>query len=71
MKKLIRTLLILFLFVPISIHADIVEINSQNAVMINLNNNDIIYEKNKDEVIKVASVQKIMTSLIAIEQVED
>ena len=67
--KRIKLLLLIFLFIPFSIKA--IDINSQNAVMINLNNNEIIYEKSKDEVIKVASMQKIMTALIAVENIEN
>lgn len=71
MKKLIRLFIFLFLFIPISIKAEVPDINSRNAVMINLNNNEVIYEKGKDDVIKVASMQKIMTSLIAVEKIEN
>ena len=71
MKKIIRYLIILFLFIPISIKAEVPDINSKNAVMINLNNEEIIYEKGKDEVIKIASMQKVMTSLIAIEHIDN
>lgn len=71
MKKLIRLIFIIFLFIPFSIKADVVDINSRNAVMINLNNNEIIYEKGKDDVIKIASMQKVMTSLIAVEKIEN
>lgn len=67
--KRIKLLLLIFLFIPFSIKA--IDINSKNAVMINLNNNEIIYEKSKDEVIKVASMQKIMTALIAVENIEN
>ena len=71
MKKVLRLLFILFLFIPISLKADIIDINSKNAVMINLNNNEIIYEKGKDDTIKIASMQKVMTSLIAIEKIDN
>lgn len=71
MKKYIRLFLTLFLLIPISIKADIVDIDSSNAVMINLNNNEIIYEKEKDQVIEIASMQKIMTALIAVEKIDD
>ena len=67
--KRIKLLLLIFLFIPFSIKA--IDINSQNAVMMNLNNNEIIFEKSKDEVIKVASMQKIMTALIAVENIEN
>ena len=71
MKKVLRLLFILFLFIPIGIRAEIIDINSKNSVMINLNNNEIIFDKGKDEVIKIASMQKVMTSLIAIEHIEN
>lgn len=71
MKKFLNILFILFLFVPFSIKADAVEINSPHAVMINLKNNEIIYEKGKDDQIKIASMQKVMTSLIAVEKIEN
>ena len=71
MKKFLNLLFILFLLIPISIKAEAIDINSTNAVMINLNNNEIIYEKGKDDVIKIASMQKVMTSLIAIEKIDN
>ena len=71
--KNIKRLLLLFilLLIPFNVFADEVNINSTHAVMINLNNNKIIYEKNKDDVINVASMQKIMTALVAIKKVDN
>lgn len=71
MKKYLSILFIFVLLFPLSIKAESININSENAVMINLNNNEIIYEKNKDEVIKVASMQKVMTALVAIENIDN
>lgn len=71
MRNIRKILLLLILFIPFSVFADDIDINSKNAIMINLNNNEIIYEKNKDEVINVASMQKIMTTLVGIEQIDD
>lgn len=71
MKKFLNLLFILFLLIPISIKAEAIDINSTNAVMINLNNNEIIYEKGKDDVIKIASMQKVMTGIIAIEKIDN
>lgn len=71
MKKFLNLLFILFLFIPISIKAEAIDINSTNAIMINLNNNEIIYEKGKDDVIKIASMQKVMTGIIAIEKIDN
>ena len=71
--KNIKRLLLLFilLLIPFNVFADEVNINSTYAVMINLNNNKIIYEKNKDDRINVASMQKIMTALVAIKKVDN
>ena len=74
MKNIKKLLLLLVLFIPFNILAlsnDDIAINSNNAIVINLNNNEIIYEKNKDEIISVASMQKIMTSIVAIENINN
>ena len=75
MKNIKKILILLVLFIPFNIYAyaktEDINISSNNAIVINLNNNDIIYEKNKDEVIKVASMQKIMTTLVAIENIDN
>lgn len=71
MRIIKRLLILLLLFIPFNVFADEININSNNAIMINLNNNKVIYEKNKDDVINVASMQKIMTAIVAIKQVEN
>ena len=74
MKQLRKILILIILFLPFNIYAlsdDDISINSKNAIVINLNNNEIIYEKNKDEVINVASMQKIMTTLVGVESIDN
>lgn len=74
MKQLRKLFVLIILFIPFNIYAlsnDDISINSKNAIVINLNNNDIIYEKNKDEVINVASMQKIMTTIVGIENIDN
>lgn len=74
MKNIRKLLILLILLIPFNVFAlsdEDISINSRNAIVINLNNNEIIYEKNKDEVINVASMQKIMTTLVGIESIED
>lgn len=68
MKKI---LILLILLIPFNIQADEINISSKNAILLNLTTNDFLYEKNKDEIVKVASLQKIMTTLIAIENIDD
>lgn len=71
MKKYIYILLFVLFFIPFSVKADVPEIESKNAILLNLTNNEVLYEKGKDEVIKVASLQKIMTALVAIEKIDN
>ena len=47
------------------------EINSKYAVLYNLNDNTIIYDVNKDEKTSIASLTKIMTTIVAIEKIQD
>ncbi len=67
-KKIGIIILTFFLFIS-SYKA--LEINSQYAVLYNLNDKTILYEKNKDEVTSIASLTKIMTTIVAIEKIED
>lgn len=48
-----------------------IEINSQNAVLYNLNENKIIFEQNSMKKTSIASLTKIMTTLVAIENIND
>src|SRR5699024_6880789 len=57
---------------PISVYAlDMPEINSQAAIVYDMNANTVILEKNSDEVRSIASLTKIMTVLTAIENIND
>ena len=53
----------------ISFNVGALELNSKNVVLYNLNENKIIYEENKDEITSIASLTKIMTTLVAIENI--
>ncbi|MBR4351030.1 MAG: D-alanyl-D-alanine carboxypeptidase [Bacilli bacterium] len=68
MKK--KIFLALFLFL-ICFNVKAIEINSKNAVLVNLNTGSVAYEKAKDEHVSVASLQKILTSIVAIENIKD
>ena len=69
MKKI---LLLFVCFFPISVYAlDMPEINSQAAIVYDMNANTVILEKNSDEVRSIASLTKIMTVLTAIENIDD
>ena len=72
MKRFSFFILIFLLLVSVnSVYANEINIKSNNAVLYNLNDNKIIYEKNKDEKVSIASLTKLMTALVAIENIDN
>ena len=70
MKKI--RLLIIFLFtILFSINVKAININSKYMILYNLDNSEVFYEKDSDEIISIASLTKIMTSILAIENIND
>lgn len=68
--KYIKYLLLLLIFlIPIKVNA--LEINSKNAILYNMNDDEILFEKDSDEEVPIASLTKIMTSIVAIENIDD
>ena len=65
-KKIIFTFLLLF---PFFVSA--LETNSKHAILYNLNEEKIVFEKNSNEITSIASLTKIMTTIVAIENIED
>lgn len=64
--------IMLFLFLPFYVYAEeLDEIKSKNAILINMNDNSILYEKNSEEEVLIASMTKIMTAIVAIENIND
>ncbi len=65
--------IVLILFMGITnVHADTLDdISSKNIILINLNDNKVIYEKNSEQVVNIASLTKIMTTIVAIENIDD
>ena len=69
MKKI---LLLFICFFPISVDAlDMPEINSEAAIVYDMDADTVILDKNSDEVRSIASLTKIMTVLTAIENIDD
>ena len=60
MKKIV---FLLFILIPIRVYG----ISATSAILMDTNNNVILYEKNINEVRSVASISKIMTAILAIE----
>ena len=62
MKKIV--LLLLFL-IPINIKA--IDTSATSSILMDMNSNRILYEKNIHSIRSIASISKIMTAIIAIE----
>ncbi len=69
MKKISFILFsLLFLIMP---NVEALELNSKYAVLYNLEEDTILYEKQKNKKTSIASLTKIMTTLVAIENIDD
>ena len=69
MKKLL--LLITLSFICINVSALELNISSNNAVMYNQKTNKVLYEKNGDEKVQIASLTKIMTAIVTLDTIKD
>lgn len=67
MKKVVCFIICLFL----SINVYALDLSSKNVVLYNLNEDKIVYEINKDEKVSIASLTKIMTSLVALDHIDN
>lgn len=68
MKKIVFFFLFLVIF-PLNIFA--LNINSNYVYFYNLDRDEVIYEENAHEEIAIASMTKIMTSLVALEHIDN
>ena len=59
-------LIFFFLFIQTMTVLAVPQINSEAAYLINADNNQVLYEKNKDKIMYPASTTKIMTALVAL-----
>lgn len=62
---------IILISIPTTIKAMEHNLYSENVILVNPKENIILYEKNKDEEVSVASLTKIMTALVALENIEN
>ncbi len=73
-KKFIIGILIipiLFLFNLRTIYANELEFDSKYVILYNLNTDEILYEYNSNQITSIASLTKIMTCIVAIENLEN
>lgn len=69
-KKIISFILFFFLFI-VSINADELNLISDKYILYNMNDHNVLIEHNSDEKTQIASLTKIMTTIVAIENVKD
>ena len=62
MKKIILGILLFFIFISVKG----LDIKSNNAILYNMNDNKIIYEKNAYDKVQIASLTKIVTAITYI-----
>ena len=63
--------IVILMTTGVNVFADSIKINSSNAVLYNVNDDIMLYQKNKDEKVSVASLTKMMTAIVAIENIDD
>ncbi len=72
MKNKIKVLLFIFLmFIPLNIFGEELKTYSNNVLVYNLDTNEILYFKNEKEKIQIASLTKIMTIIVSLENIKD
>lgn len=67
-NKVFLFILLIFIFVQ---NVKALEIESSNAILYNLNTDEVIFDKNSEQSIKIASLTKIMTTIVAIENINN
>lgn len=68
MKKIVFALLIFFTAI---LNISALDLNSKNAILYNLNDKTVIFKQNENEITSIASLTKIMTTLVAIEKIDN
>lgn len=72
MKKIVYIILSTILMIPFGINAlEIEGLESKHVIVYNLDESKIIYEEKSEEITSIASLTKIMTTLVAIESIDD
>lgn len=73
MKRLICLIISLSILLALGIPAlaDEIAISAKSAILVCADTGDVLYEKNSDERMNIASITKIMTAILVIENCED
>lgn len=68
MKKIVVALLVFFTAV---LNISALSLNSKNAILYNLKDRTVVFKQNENEITSIASLTKIMTTLVAIEKIDN
>lgn len=73
MKKILSVLIFImsFFIFNLNVYADEIELKSKSAILYNMTDDKVLYEKNADQEVYIASLTKMMTALVAIENIKD
>lgn len=71
MKKVSIFLLLILFFITFDVKAIDLDIKANNALLYNLDSDEVLYEKNCNDKVQIASLTKIMTALVALDEVSD
>lgn len=71
MKKVLKLIIIILVcYIPI-VSAENFNITSDNVILYNMNEDKLLYELESEEKIQIASLTKIMTTIVAIENISN
>ena len=72
MKKIIFILISLFIFIFIkNVSAVEMEISAKSAILVDFNTGKVLYSKNENEPLAMASMTKVMSMLLIMEKIDD
>lgn len=71
MKKILIFLIIILTININYVNAEEFDITSRNVILYNLNDSNILYEKESNQKVPIASLTKIMTTITAIENIDN
>lgn len=72
MRKYLWILFTILCCLPMAVIAsEVLEISSEAAILYQLNEDQVIYEKNSEEILAPASLTKVMTTYVALEKITD
>ena len=69
MKKILIITLACFLFIPVAKAEDSLNLTSKSAILMDAKSGKILYEKNIEEKLPMASMTKIMSMLLIMENI--